>query len=436
MSMKKIVIFQWDLGNAITYKPRRIRKIPPLPVHVELLADDRNADLLIQIGKDPLLHQRLVDICKEVFSDAAERLGTFLKSRDEITWGKITGPGVPQGADEASELKLLNDKYKSEEKSSQETVKQKWDALLASLGEERAQYKRYKRDVTIKITLGAVGVAAAIVSVALTPVTAGASTVLGFVGLWRAVVDAGKSLYNLCKSAEDIQKRLEGRLITLRHRFEQKSGGKAWKKDVGMAALNSFLQTETANISTAKFDAELLKNKFCHVRDSAHALSEKLNELLDKTEDLDKQYWDTTFVGPHAEVPRTRAERAYQKMTEQIIVWLEQIPTLHQRAEAGIPKADDLAKELEELKKNAPGWLERLEKTIPLVVNLGFAAGVDAREAVQAGIEAHQLLKEGAELHEVVKEIGKSIAAATTVADELASAVIEAKDGEARRWAA
>jgi hypothetical protein len=428
--MKKFVLFQWDLAEGITYRPRRIRRIPPLPVHVELLAYDQNADLLIQIGKDPLLHQRLVDICTKVFSSAAKELEERLSIRDQLTLSEIAIFGVPPPVDESFELKVLNAAYKDQEESSQEKVKQQWEALLASLGAERAQSARYIHDVKIKVTLGAVGVAAAIVSVALTPVTAGASTVLGFVGLWRAVVDAGKTVYNLCRSGEYIQARLVGRLKTLHARFEEKSRGKVGK-DVFASVFNSFLQTELANIATAQYDAELLKNKFCHVRDNAHSLAEKLNDLLDKTEDLDRQYWDVTFVGPNAQAPRTRAERAYEKMTQQIIEWLELIPTLHLRAEAGIPKADELAKELEELKRNAPGWLERLEKVIPVAVNLGFATGKVGFEAVEVVKDA----KEATELYEVAKTIGKGVAAATSYADEVTSAVLELKEGESTRRA-
>ena len=423
--MRKIVIFQWNLASAIDYKPRRIRKIPPLPVHMELLANDQNADLLVQIGKDPLLHQRLVDICKEVFSESAKRLEAFLKNWDESPRGRVApGPGVPAGADETEGLKRLDEKYKSEEKTSQQVVKQEWEALLKSLGEEREQYKRYKKEVTIKVTMGTFGFLAAVAVVGVTAAMTGGVSALAIVGLWRSIAKGLKTILDLHEEAEGIQRRLERRLKTLWERFDQKKKSRAWgiTKDAGWAMVNDFLPLQRANIDTAKYDAGLLKNKLCHIRDQAHELSENLNELLDKTEDLDKQYWDRTFVGPNAQAAKTRAERAYQKMTEQVILWLEEIPKLHLRAENGIPRAEALRKELAQLQTNVPGWVQRFENLFPLLVSLGLAVGgineavhaeilaEKAVEGVDAGNDVVEVLVEGSEkVGEMLVERGEKL---------------------------
>lgn len=365
--MADVVIFDWNVARAIEYKPKHL-VVPALPVKVALQSDPV---LLKAVEEDPLLHQRMADLCKDEFVKAAGLIGTQLASTDKQAAG--------QPASEIQKIqKQFDEVVMLSVKAVADTVSHKLVALWEELGKDRSDYRKYKIKSGIKITLGVGGIALGAAGIAGAAATGGASLALAIVGTWRGLVELTKTIVSLSKEAETVGKSVYADMKKLQDTYKKapdqpKTFGKVAAREAAATVANTLLQTEVKNIPKVKSNCDLWKSKLQGLRTGAHDLAKQLNEFLNQSEKLEKHL---------ASIPRNPKNSAQiasaltkiSGLQQKVRTVVNDIPKKHQRAEDGMRAQEEAARGLDLLARKAPGWTAAFDKAFPIMVNLGLAA--------------------------------------------------------------
>jgi len=380
--MPDIVIFDWDVAKAIEYNPKNFRK-SSYPVKVAI---DPPPEILRSISNDPLLHQRIVDAVRTEFNKVGGRIDPKLRLADQ----QVGSARTTQAKSDV--LTQFTQFAKMELALGQRMAELATKTVWESLADQRKEYGKYKFQVTWKIFSGTLGLGLGAAGLAGAAATGGVSLAMGIVALVRSAVDLAKTLNNAKMEAESVGKRLHAILNTLRGRYKAASTKGVVSREVGASVINSLLQTEVSNISKAKSDSDLWKNKLFGVRDTAHKLSAQLHQILEKSEQLDKEL--LSRVGD-PKVAKVMA--VLDKLRKQIAGdppgaktrpgLLDTIPETHLRAEKGL-SAQKLAEQgIRELQAKSAAWTETFDKYFGIAVNLGLAAYGDVSSGIGAAAE-------------------------------------------------
>jgi hypothetical protein len=389
--MAAIVIFNWDAGKAIPYKPKNFAK-PSYPVTVAI---DPPPEIVKLIGEDALLHQRIVDAVREEFIKVGRRIDPKLWTADE----QVGLAPTTQAKKDVMEkfAQFASGELRFGQTAAEHATKTVWE----SLAEQRSEYKKYKLKMGLKIGTGTLGAGLGALGVAGAAATGGASLALGVVSLVRGAVDLGKTLNNTRLEAESVGKRLHSILDTLRKRYKPVPQAGVTRREVGASVVNAFTQAEVANISKAKADSDLWKNKLAGVRDAVHKLSIQLHQILEKSELLEKE-----LLGKAGDPRAAKALAALDKLRKQIAGdppgariqirpgLLDAIPKQHERAEKGLA-AQKLAEQgIQQLQLKSAAWTETFDKYFGIAVNLGLAAYGDVSGGISAASATDEVVKE------------------------------------------
>lgn len=379
--MADVILFDWNVARAIQYKPKHL-VVPALPVKVALQSDPV---LLKAVEEDPLLHQRMADLCKDEFVKAAEVISSQLAASDKKLAGK-------PAAEIQSTQKQFDEVVKLSVKAVADTVSHKLVALWEELGKDRSDYRKYKIKNGIKITLGVGGVALGVAGIAGAAATGGASLALAVVSTWRGLVELTKTFVSLSKEAETVGKSVYSDMKKLQDAYQKapdqpKTFGKVAAREAAATVANTLLQTEVKNIPKVKSNCDLWKSKLQGLRTTAHDLAKQLNEFLNQSEKLEK------YLGSIPRNPKNSSKIAaalgqINGLQQKVRTFVHKVPETHQRAENGMRAQEEAARGLDLLARKAPGWTAAFDKAFPIMVNLGLAAAGNSVGFVEASSTA------------------------------------------------
>lgn len=366
--MAKVVIFDWDLGKVINEQAHFANLLlGSLPAQVAL--DTANVKLFQAVAHDPLLHQQIVDICKQQFTQAATAIRGRAQNVDSLLSGK---PATEQVKAIVSQLRRdIETELDGARRRAEQLAQQKWESLTG----QKAQYRAYKRDMAVKVTLGSSGTGLAAWGVALAVPTGGISLILSIVGLWRAAVDGVKILVVLVQEAETVEKDLNARMETLGKRYRGDSRTAVASKEMLASMLNTLTQLDFSNIAKVQEKCDLWANKLAGIRVQAHQLAVTLDRLLEASELLDRQLAAVAFPDQGRQAKLGRAVQKSTDMHRSIRDMLEseRIPSLHVRAERGLEAHGHAKQALDALRQKSPGWTVAFDKWSAIAFNVALA---------------------------------------------------------------
>ncbi|MCB1767391.1 MAG: hypothetical protein KDJ22_15260 [Candidatus Competibacteraceae bacterium] len=403
--MQDIMLLDWNLASALRYQSPYLPK-PALPVHVTLTVPNEIVQI---ISNDPLLHQQMVDACRLRLLEAVTKIDKVREETDKLIKKDMDAffeenkhkvrilrmlkqnVPLPDFAETYQEFLTKFNKFEIDHAlyNAQIAAQHQWETLA----EQHKEYKKYKKDVVVKVALGATGLGLAGAGLALAIPTGGASLALAVVVAWRSLVDGLKVLAALIKEAETVGKETRKLLESLKNRYDNKIKGNVAVQEVAASVINSLLQTEVGNISKAKSKNELWKQKLAGIRTRAHSLSIQLNELLVKQDALtdlllamELQIEEfAIYYGRNHKNVRKKLEKLRKAVSQKntLILKVKQIldsnkiPTFHLRAEDGLKAQQLAAQALAELENKSPGWTQKFDSYFALLVNVGLAAAGD-----------------------------------------------------------
>jgi hypothetical protein len=402
VTMPDIVIFNWNVASAIPYKPKHL-VVPALPVQVALRDDPA---LQRAVAADPLLQQRMADLCKAEFLQAATVIDRQFAASDAKAAGK--------GALEIQRLQReLEEVTRLSVKAVADTASRKIITLWEQLGQERTDYRKYQIKSGLKVTLGTGGVALGVAGVVVGLVAGGGvptpSLAVGLVGLWRGMMDLSKTLLKLALEAETVGTSVCASLKRLRDTYKSAPAkpaafGTVAIREAGVTVLNVVLQTEMANIPQVRSQCDLWKSKLQGLRTTAHDLAKKLNEFLAQSEQLEKG------LAPVARTPQNAAKIAAASaridlLQGKVSELLVRIPTIHRRAEDGMLAQQEAASGLNLLAMKAPGWTTAFDKALPIMANLGLSGGSAALGFVEASRAVEFVLTSASLVNDIASNV-------------------------------
>ena len=372
--MPDILLFDWRLEKAIenepsvNFQPKYI-PIPDLPLRVML---DAPPPTYAMLQKDPLLHQMLVDECKNAFTASLRKIVPKLQALD-AECGQSGGDFYKYAEGRKRVMQQIDGDIQEAKRNSLAAIEQRW----MTIQQQKKEYKSYRLGVGINIAKGAVGLAAAGAGIAGAAATGGATLALSVVGGYRAVMDGGKTLWECVQNADRVQKTVESGLKSLRETYakDQKLGV---AREVAASTVNALFKVPLTNIKTLEDNNTLWRGKLTHLRFLAHELAEQLNKLLEDTDKLQAQ------LGADPDSRKKQAAlRSFQAdinklLTEGFLIASMgrrvKIQKSHEDAERGLKAQELVAKAIEELKAGRSKGVDWFDKIISFVTDAALSA--------------------------------------------------------------
>lgn len=450
--MKKIVMLEWTARRAIMEANRdknplegktRLHHIP-IKMEVEIPDDDYE-----EVRRDPRLHMILQELFKEeVVKQFYRRVIPQLEKLNN-DWDSISS--LRKTDRRLKEIRsfiigILPEICASAEKE-----------MLKKIGEDvslRQKYKHYRWKVAKQTALTSLAVGSAVAATAGAVGTAGATLPLAVVGLYRSVMSGVKLIRDCALEAETCQKHViygiahvaksyglmehkgdgeSGRLQNLSQAdmtsYSPESAKKAGNTAKELAS-NFFLDSvlkwpgikkPLTSVKAIKGETELWENKLANLAFQSHDLSVKLNELLEKTDDLKSKLAENaklvvsinlrkkdSVTDPiklqKEEDQKRKEDKGYNKMVAKVEKEVGKlldkgfyipsmaksitIAELHGRAEAGLKKVENLKPIFAalELKGLAKGTLIA-SGVLDIAVSVTLAVAGDTYGPVTAGTD-------------------------------------------------
>jgi len=433
--MSDILLFDWRLSKAIEneYKPPLSLRWIPVPEYPLRVMLDVPPPTYAMLNKDPLLLQSISDDCKDAFVDSLKKIVPRLQALD-IECGNAGGDFFKYAEGRKRVLQQIELDIQQAKTKAMAAITKRWDELE----KQKKEYKSYRQGVAIKLVKGGVGVAGAAAGLAGAAATGGATLALSIIGMYRAVVDGGKTLWECMQDADRVQKRVMGDLESLKKTYAQNPQlGVA--REVVASTVNAVLKLpiNVTNVKTLSDDNELWKGKLTHLVFLAHELAETLNELLDKSEQLstqlatdpDSKKKQAALKGFEADVNKLLTEGFFIASMGRRV----QIQKSHQDAEKGLKVQEQVTKGIEELKKGRSKGVDWFDSIIAFAADAaltGAGYGVSPPDFSAATSTASKL-KDGA---------GVAMDSATTlygiydIAAENSEKVKEVQDSFLKKW--
>lgn len=276
----------------------------------------------------------------------------------------------------------------------------------------------------LKLTLTGVGVAAGATAIALTPFTAGVSTIAGCVALSKSVVELTRQIYTLgadlntltASAANDIKGMKNGYDQWLALLDKNKENPKSWEigiTEFGKRSANALLPTWVTTIKSVKEKVEACEQKCNNIEVKSNDIGEKLSKMLTEQGKADKAIEAfiktvTKSITPkenEALVVLLKKLIATEKATGELI---DDVMKLNKKVSAGQTAIANLAKDLKPIDAANPVWSKVASALFETTASAGymFLAGSGAPEPFEFAKEIAEVAEK---THHVVELLEMSV---------------------------
>lgn len=369
--MADFVLFHWSLAKAFQEHSRVMpRWIPDLHLIVIMdLAPETERALSKDNAPGVLLMlQAFKDDAKRAFDDSVKIIGSHLQAFDEECVAK-GGDIYDYVASRRRVMEQIERDIQEAKVKAANLAQQRWMQFQRI----RPEYKSYRLATGFKLTKDAAGVGGAVGGVVGAATTGGAALPIAIIAMYRAVTEAGKTVWECWMNADEAQKRVASGLESLQKTYEQKHKlGVA--REVAAGAVNPVLNLPVAtNASTLENDIKQWRGKLTHLHFLAQWLSGKLGQMLQDSEKLRKEL-----------AARPKKQKALESIEKQINTLLTEglrvpgmrrrvvIGEAYQAAENGLEAEQKVSQALEELKAGRSKAVDWYISTVKYAVGLAL----------------------------------------------------------------
>lgn len=425
------VLFHWSLAKAFQENSRVMpRWIPDLPLTVimDLAPETERA---LSKDSDPgvlLMLQAFKDDAKRAFDDSVKIIASQLQAFDDEC--------VAKGGDIYDYVESRKHVMEQIERDIQEAkvkaanlVQQRW----MQFHRIRPEYKSYRLATGIRVIKGAAGVGGAAAGLAGAAATGGAGLAIAIIATYRAVADAGKTVWDCWITADQAKERVKSGLESLQKTYEQ-SHKLGVAREVAAGAVNPVLNLPAAtNASTIENDLKQWRGKLAHLHFLAQWLSGKLGQMLQDSTSLRNQL---------ATYPRKqKALEGIEKQINALLTEGVRVPGMRRRveiggayqaAEKGLDEQEKISQALEELKAGRSKGVDWCISILKYAVGLALTGAHFAIQPPDSPFDVTKVNDAAKQLKEVnlsnLKGAVKSVSEATEVDREVASNLMEIND--------
>lgn len=273
----------------------------------------------------------------------------------------------------------------------------------------------------LKLTLTGAGVAVGATAIALTPFTAGVSTIAGCIGLSKSIVELTKQIYALsadlntltASAAKDIKNMKKGYDQWLGLLDKNKQNPTSWEiglSEFGKRGANALLPTWVTTIKSVKEKVEACEQKCNNIEVRSNSVGEKLSKMLAEQAKADKAVAAFIKSIKGSITPKENDDLvkllktliATEKSTGNLI---DDVTALNKKVSDGQTAIEKLSKDLKPIDAANPVWSEVSSTLFETTASLGymFLAASGAPEPYDFAKEAKEILEKTHEVIELVE---------------------------------
>jgi len=332
------------------------------------------------VSKDDILLSAMNKACAQVYDDLCEQIRTKVAAFDKLVVGMVE-KGSPLATIE-KQLDGVNaaiEKDKSvAERAAENAVGDVWKAYA----KKQKEYASYKVEIVFNVVGSVAGLATSLAGMATTPFTGGASAALAIIGMIKSAVEIVRELASAWQEVETSIDLLKPQLEVLEKVTKTTLGRKA--NEYTAAVSTQFFGVAQPSIKSCKNHLETAQSKLKGVEIKLHEATVKINDILDKQDDLKKEFMKSVAsrldAHPGAKAKSQRGEieaeldRYLGKSRSDFIKQKDAISDMNKRFVTVQAELDGMAKRVEEIaaKRDLD---ERLLRAILTIVDTPIQVG-------------------------------------------------------------
>ena len=383
-------VFEYDVAKNLDgkYKSRVFKKIDVASVVLEI--DDKVMDALEASKDRDLAAIKIVEKGQKVCEAATAALAEKLKKLDADAAGKPDAERTKlvraYRAEMVKDLEALNGKLKV-------LPEEQWKKFLVKYGEAKKEYRSYKVNAAIDVTVGTVGVVASAAAIGGAAHTGGASLVLGCIGMVRSVAKISEVVYSIAVDVEKQSTALTKDIASLKADFEKGMTVKGVAKDLAKTSVNAvFGAPFFTTVATVDKKAETLGGKIAGTYVGGVKLAREVTASLNEQKALAAKLSKLKADGAKAKALK-KVEDNVGKLEKNFDKLFEKAADLNAKAQRTEAEIKAIRKVLKDLKDDTKA-LAYFEKALTVLVSIGLAAAAAGVGIAHAAGEALDIAKE------------------------------------------
>lgn len=357
--MPRFTLIEMNMWPEIQSKAKpQALQLKKLPLKIDIDCDSK---LWKAIGKDPLLHQKMVDAVNDNRKKTTINLIKLVSHHDALI---VKAPDARQQQQQAKEFKGRAEKEVSALRSqAPRAVEKVWEQRKRT----QKEYRNYKIKAgasvavdVVDITLGVTGAVG----------SAGASLALSIIVVLRSTAGMVQKLAKLAVEAETLQKKLVRDLKELHRAYAEASRTSVGAQELAGNYVQKVFNVDLApTISSCKTDNEQFGNKLKGLDVDSHKVSSNLGKTLTDVDKLTDKIKDRKSNLPDRK--RQKLLGSVGKLEKSVNGMIEKVIGLQERVNKGNVAHKDYTEIIQGLKAKKPTWSKRAERSLVLI-DLGF----------------------------------------------------------------
>ena len=270
---KKVVIWEIDVDTELKKRIKADWVTSAKGFKLSLSLDNSILDAL-EAESDDVTPAFMVEDAQKIGDEVLTKIVAAVEHIDRASRGK-----TPQQRDALRDKlpALIKSEMQAAEKKLKVAPGARWKKFVA----RAQQYKDYKLEAGVNLTIGVLGTAGAGLGIIG---SGGAGLALGIVALVRSVADTAQQVYNLSIEAEKVERDLEKDLNTLKDRYENAVGtANQGASEVGVSVLKGILGTDPpfiAALPKCNDNMKLWDNKVAGITTIGRRLSGDITKAM------------------------------------------------------------------------------------------------------------------------------------------------------------
>jgi flagellar biosynthesis chaperone FliJ len=359
-----LIIFRQDISKQVLAKTGALTALNLNGCPIEVILDSPEVIKNVpQDLDDGLLAEQIILTAN--YATLVSDVSAALKKADQ------------EVAKDPKKLDAANKQFQADLLAACQAAADRGAAVVLKLVGVRASYRNYKLVAAGQLTLTIAGAVSGAIGLILTPFTAGASTIMGCIGLVKSSIAIGKQLADLASSAEEMGNGLAKDIQMLAARYNEAKSRKVGGIEMTVTLVNATLPTAFATIKSCKGDADTMSSKIDGIEVKSHDVSQTLGKTLNDQQAVIKNLSDweakskASFTADEAKKIQKLIDQL-EKSAPNVINLIAEVGKLHNRVQECRASHGDVKKALDKLAAKEPTWAQVGEILINVAAGIGF----------------------------------------------------------------
>jgi len=359
-----VTICELDMTKLILkiHKPTVITEIGPCKIKMTL----ETKEIIKIVDDDPLLQQQMVDAGQDAVESASKEIAKELKGFDNDAQKALDKMGLKEATYQFARAfeKAYEDLAEDAQDKADTAILKVWKDYVKT----HKDYNKYKLKIVGKVTLGAVGVGAAVAgAIANTAIGDVPGVVFSILGAAKGLSSTLQTVRTAIKSAADVWKVLLDDLEDLDDKYDKMSKQYVTAQEVFAKAVDKFTTVSLNSVKKCETNLATFKSKLGGIEKDSHTAARDLNKMLNNAEKVFKIIDDSGI-----DKLKNALKGDLTKMKQGVEDTIGKVADLVHQVKEGKEDAEDAAKFIAMLKEKID---KRVYTGAALAIDIASLAG-------------------------------------------------------------